>query len=59
MFKKSEKAKRDEKIHKLLSHGWRYAVIRNGEVVKTYRYAYEHRTSEPLVELKSLLNEKK
>ncbi|OVZ98989.1 hypothetical protein CBW53_03010 [Yersinia frederiksenii] len=59
MYKKSEEAKHKERIHKLMSNGYRFAVIQNETLQEAFRYQYEAarhlRPGRTLVTIESLL----
>jgi hypothetical protein len=60
MYRKSTVAKHAETIHKLISNGYRFAVMQNGEMKDKFRYQHEaerhKRRGVSIVPIKSLLN---
>lgn len=59
MFRKSATVKHSESIHKLLSNGYRYAIMANGAIREPFRFEYEamrhKRRGESIVAIQSLL----
>lgn len=60
MYQKSPAVKHAETINKLLSNGYRFAIVANGEIKRTFRFrpeALRHKKrGEKIVTVESLLS---